>query len=126
TFSESVTGCTSGDITPGNATVNNFAGSGASYSFDLTPSSNGTVTADIAAGVAQDSVYNYNTAATQFSISYDDTPPAAPVVSSPANGSSINDTTPTVSGTAEANSTISVYFDSSLDGTTTADSGGNW
>src|SRR4029079_14735388 len=60
TFSESVTGFTSADITAGNATVSNFSGSGASYTFNLIPSGAGTITADIAAGVAQDSVYNYN------------------------------------------------------------------
>ena len=75
TFSESVTNFTFGDITVANAMVDNFSGSGAAYSFDLTPSGDGTVTADIAAGVAQDSVYNVNTAATQFSRSYDGTAP---------------------------------------------------
>jgi CSLREA domain-containing protein len=126
TFNESVTGFTSTDITAGNATVSNFAGSGASYSFNLTPSSDGTVTADIAAGVAQDSVLNYNTAASQLSLSYDGTPPAAPVVNSPASSSSTTDTTPSVSGTAEANSTVAIYFDNSLSGSTTADASGNW
>ena len=126
TFSESVTGFVSGDITTGNATVSNFTGSGSSYSFDLVPSSDGTVTADIAAGVAQDSVLNNNTASNQISLSYDGTPPAAPIVNSPATSSYTNDTTPTVSGTSEANVTISVYFDNSLNGTTAADSGGSW
>lgn len=126
TFSESVTGFTSGDVTAGNATVSNFSGSGASYSFDLVPSSDGTVTADIAAGVAQDSVLNTNTAASQLSLAYDGTPPPAPVVSSPASSSSTSDTTPTVSGTSEANSSLTIYFDSAVSGSTTADASGNW
>jgi hypothetical protein len=67
TFSESVTGFTSGDIIAGNGTVSNFAGSGASYTFDLTPAGQGLVTADIAAGTASDSAGNGNTIAAQFS-----------------------------------------------------------
>ncbi len=49
TFSESVTGFTSDDIAAGNGAVSNFAGSGASYTFDLTPAGQGLVTANIAA-----------------------------------------------------------------------------
>jgi hypothetical protein len=67
TFSESVTGFTSSDITPGNATVSSFAGSGSSYTFNLIPSGIGLVTADIAAGVAADAAGNSNSAAAQFS-----------------------------------------------------------
>jgi hypothetical protein len=91
TFSENVTGFTSGDITPGNGTVSGFAGSGASYSFDLTPSTNGSVTADIAASVAQDSAGNNNTAATQFSRTYDNTAPtvATFTVTTPSNSLNI-------------------------------------
>jgi CSLREA domain-containing protein len=102
TFNESVTGFTAGDITAGNATISNFAGSGASYSFDLTPSSDGTVTADIAAGVAQDSVYNYNTAATQFSRTYDGTGPTVTsfTATSPTNSLNIPITAFTASDSA--------------------------
>ncbi len=67
TFSESVTGFTAGDIATGNATVSNFTGSGASYSFSLVPNGAGLVTADIAANAAQDGGGNGNTAAAQFS-----------------------------------------------------------
>ncbi len=75
TFSESVTGFTSGDITAGNGAVSNFAGSGASYTFDLTPAGQGLVTANIAAGVATDSAGNGNTIAAQLSRTYDTTAP---------------------------------------------------
>jgi hypothetical protein len=91
-FSESVTGFTLSDITPGNGTVGNFAGSGTSYSFDLTPSGQGTVTADIAANKAVDTANNGNTAATQFSRTYDSVAPTAvlsTLVSSPINSSPI-------------------------------------
>jgi hypothetical protein len=56
----------------------------------------------------------------------DNTPPAAPVVVTPANGSSTNDSTPTVTGTAEAGSTVTVIFDGASAGITTADGIGNW
>jgi len=55
----------------------------------------------------------------------DTTPPAAPVTVTPANGSTTG-TTPSVTGTAEANSTVTVVLDGSSIGTTTADAGGNW
>jgi hypothetical protein len=87
TFTESVTGFTAGDITAGNGTVSNFAGSGASYSFDLTPTADGTVTADIAASVAQDAAGNDNTAATQFSRIYDSIAPTTSIDSNPSNPS---------------------------------------
>jgi hypothetical protein len=79
TFNESVTGFTSADITAGNGTVSNFAGSGASYTFDLTPTGQGLVTADIAADVAADAGSNGNTAATQFSRTFDSVAPTASI-----------------------------------------------
>ncbi len=94
TFSESVTGFTSTDIVPANGAVSNFTGSGASYTFDLTPGVQGLVTADIAAGVATDLAGNGNTIATQFSRVYD---VISPIVSSsllanpsPTNLASVN------------------------------------
>jgi LPXTG-site transpeptidase (sortase) family protein len=71
TFSESVTGFTLGEMTIGNGTAGNFAGSGTTYTADITPSANGVVTVDVGAGVAQDGSGNDNTAAAQFSITYD-------------------------------------------------------
>ncbi|HYH96592.1 adventurous gliding motility protein AgmC, partial [Hyalangium sp.] len=56
----------------------------------------------------------------------DATPPAAPVVSTPADGSSTNDNTPTYTGTAEAGSTVTVIVDGAPVGTVTADASGNW
>lgn len=70
-FSETVTGFDASDIVPGNGTVSNFTTvDGDTYTFDLTPSSQGLVTADIAEGVASDSAGNGNTAAIQFSRIY--------------------------------------------------------
>ena len=74
TFSRPVSGFTVDDITIGNGTVGNFAGSGAVYTFDVTPNEIGEVTVDIAAGAAEDANGNGNTAAPRLSvgITYDD------------------------------------------------------
>ena len=74
TFSEPVSGFTLGDISIGNGTGGNLAGSGAVYTFEVTPDAIGEVTVDIAAGVAADAGGDGNTAAPQFSlgIPYDD------------------------------------------------------
>ena len=57
----------------GNATVGRLRGRriGDTYTFDLTPTGQGLVTADIAAGVAQDAAGNGNSAATQFSRTFE-------------------------------------------------------
>jgi len=83
TFSETVTGFELGDITVGNGAAGNFAGSGAVYTFDVTPVAAGAVTVDIAAGVAIDAATNPNEAATQFSIIYSINPTV--VISSTAS-----------------------------------------
>ncbi len=82
TFSEAVTGFVIGDITVGNGTASNFVAVSATiYTFDVTPSGQGAVTVDVAAGVAQDAALNNNTAATQFSITYDSTSPTVTLTS---------------------------------------------
>ncbi|WP_197346807.1 Ig-like domain-containing protein, partial [Ralstonia pseudosolanacearum] len=50
----------------------------------------------------------------------------APVTGTLTSGGSTNDPTPALAGTAEANSTISVFDGTTLLGTTTADASGNW
>ncbi|UST72285.1 Ig-like domain-containing protein [Pseudomonas siliginis] len=78
------------------------------------------------------------TPAFTFTVVMDTTPPNAPVIISAvdnvgtvtgnfASGSTIDDTTPTFKGTAEANAKIFVYgLDYKLLGTTMADASGNW
>lgn len=75
TFSEEVTGFELADITVSNGTASNFSGSGATYSFDITPEKDGTVSIDVAADVARDAAANGNTAATQLKMTADATPP---------------------------------------------------
>jgi hypothetical protein len=79
TFSENVVGFSIDDITVENGTAGNFAGSGANYSVDITPSADGLVTLTIAAGVAQDVVGNASTAATPFTITSDRTAPTVTI-----------------------------------------------
>ncbi|MCW9000927.1 MAG: Ig-like domain-containing protein, partial [Kangiellaceae bacterium] len=75
TFTEAVVGFVVGDITPTNATVTGFAGGPTVYTATINPIDTGTVAVDINSGVATDAVGNGNTAATQFSLQYDETPP---------------------------------------------------
>ncbi|WP_252946859.1 Ig-like domain-containing protein [Roseivirga pacifica] len=90
TFSEDVTGFVIGDITLGNATASNFLQTSASvYTADITPTTDGTVTVDVAANVAEDAATNGNTAATQFSVEADLTNPGVTITSAvadPTNG----------------------------------------
>ncbi|UYZ58194.1 LamG-like jellyroll fold domain-containing protein [Hymenobacter latericus] len=55
----------------------------------------------------------------------DSTPPPAPVVTAPANGS-LSAATPIYSGTAEPGATVTVLVDGSSIGTATASAGGTW
>lgn len=90
-FSEPVTGFGAVDVIPGNATVGNFvAVDGDTYTFDLTPSGQGLVTADIAAGVADDAAGNDNTAAVQFTRTFDSVAPTVTCSASPATLKSNN------------------------------------
>ena len=67
-FSEDVTGFEEGDIVVDGGAASDFAGSGSSYSVDITPDDDGTITVDVDAGVAQDEAGNDNEAASQFNI----------------------------------------------------------
>lgn len=56
----------------------------------------------------------------------DQTAPAAPVITSPDDGSTTNDTTPTVLGTGEPGATVEVTIDGDVIGTAPVSSGGEW
>jgi uncharacterized repeat protein (TIGR01451 family) len=77
-----------------------------------------TVTASITDGMGGALVSNTH------SFTVDTAAPVAPVVSSPANGSTTADTTPTVTGRAEPLSTVTIFIDGMAVGTTTADATG--
>lgn len=78
TFSEAVTGLTAGGITCANGAVTGLSGFGANYSCYLTPTSQGQVTAQIAAGRAQDAAELGNTASAVLSRNFDGLPPTGP------------------------------------------------
>jgi hypothetical protein len=79
-FSKTVTGFESTDVTLGNGTIGNFAGSDTDYSFDITPTAEGKVTVDIGADVATDSEGLGNPAVQQYSVIYDITAPTTGAV----------------------------------------------
>ena len=81
-FSDPVTGFELEDLVVGNGSASQLQGSQASYTATITPEASGTVTVDIAAGVAQDSAGNPSAAADQFSIVADLT--SVPMNRSPA------------------------------------------
>jgi hypothetical protein len=81
TFSKSVTGFDASMLTLGNGSVSGFSGSGASYSFTVTPAADGTVTVDVAADTATDAAGNGNTAAARLSRVADSTAPTVAITS---------------------------------------------
>ena len=73
TFSQGVTGFAATDITLGNGVASSFMGSAGdtAYTALITPTDTGTVTLDVAAGVAMDLAGNDNTAAARAISTYD-------------------------------------------------------
>ena len=75
-FSDYIVAFTESDLVVGNAAVENFSFAGPyAGSFNLRPSSTGTVTVDLPAGSLYDDASNPNPAAPQFSIAADLSPP---------------------------------------------------
>ncbi len=76
TFSEGVTGFTSGDVTVANGTINTFVPVSSSiYTADIIASSDGTVQVDVASGVATDNANNGNTVSNSYTVVYDNSQP---------------------------------------------------
>jgi len=98
-FGETVTGFVAGDVAVGNGSVSGFDGSGATYTFNVTPTIDGAVTVNIAASVAEDASGNFNDAAIEFSITYDSTAPTATITGAPASLTNVTSTDITVAGT---------------------------
>ncbi|PRF70567.1 hypothetical protein C6Q09_12865 [Burkholderia multivorans] len=121
---------TNGDGTP-DATVT----ADASGTWTYTPSAPLPVGTQI--GVTASDAAGNTSPSASVTVTGDVTAPAAPVIAGVTDdvgsvtgalvsGGSTDDTTPTLSGTAEAGSTINVYDGTTLLGTTTADASGNW
>ncbi len=75
---------------------------------------------------ATDFAGNVDATPASYTWTIDITAPAAPIVITPANGSTTNDSTPTYTGTAESSSTVILVVDGSAVGTTTASGDGSW
>lgn len=109
TFSKAMTGFTTGDITVSSGTIANFSGSGTTYTFDLTSMSEGPVSVNIGAGVAQDALGNLNTASAVYSLTYDITAPTP--VTSVDDGNNYNSITssPAITWSNDATDALSGF-----------------
>jgi hypothetical protein len=128
TFSEAVSGLSTGGLVVTGGTIGTLSTlNPATYTVSVTPSGQGAVTCQVAAGAAQavsDSLANL--ASNVATVTYDTVPPLAPVILSPTNGTLTNNNLPTVSGTAEAGSTVTLRDGATLVGTTVTTGGGTW
>ena len=121
-----------------NSTVNVYDGAtllgtaaangGGAWSFTTATLANGNhsfTATDTASGVT-------SPASTAFSVTIDTVAPVAPTIASFSTDSGVagdhitNDSTPTLTGTAEANATVKVYDGTTLLGTTSANGSGTW
>jgi hypothetical protein len=137
-FSEAVTGFSSSGVvvtgTAGGTKTVNVTGSGTTYNVSISGLTDGTVIMNVADGAAQNQGGVANTASSTATVSFDSTAPDAPSTpilalashSGSYNSDTTSITTPVVTGTAEANSTITIFDGTTSLGTTTADSSGNW
>ena len=116
TFSEAVTGFVLGDIRLGNATASNFVDTNAPvYTALITPTTDGAVTVNVAAGVAEDLAGNANTVALQATSIYTAPDTTAPTVTS------ITRQSPTSSPTREDSLTWQVTFSEEVTNVDAAD-----
>ena len=140
-FSEPVADFATGDVVPGGtagATTATVTGSGTTYSVAVSGmTTDGTVIASIAAGVAHDTAGNPNTASTSTdnTVTYDATapaPPSPPDMTPGTDSGSLNTDNitsvkkPTFTGTETENgTTVTLLVDGVANGTT-ATAGGTW
>ncbi len=89
TFSESVTGFVTGDVTVTGGTKNNFSGNGATYSLEVTPDGGSDVTVTLAANAATDGLNTGPASAVSATAIWD---AAAPTVDITGVPSRINST----------------------------------
>jgi hypothetical protein len=78
TTSEATTNLVAGDLVVTNGSVSGFAGSGTSYSFNVTATGQGDVTVDLNTGVFTDAAGNPNSNAQSSTLTYDSIPPPSP------------------------------------------------
>ena len=102
TSSEPTTNFIAGDITVTNGTISNFSATSSTvYTATFTPTISGATTINVGGGKFTDAAGNNNTAATQFSWTYDGTVPAMTITAAEV-----------ISGASSDNSTLSLTFTS--------------
>jgi hypothetical protein len=130
----------SGDVAVTGGTLGAISGTGLTRTATFTPTAStnaGSAGITVAAGTYTDTAGNNGGAGASPALTFDTLAPAAPsaplLAAASDSGSSNSDhvtsvTTPTLSGSAEANATVRLYDGDgvTLLGTTTADGGGNW
>jgi hypothetical protein len=118
-----------GDVLISGGTLGTISGSGLTRTAVFTPTTsvNGS-TASIAVpgGAYADAAGNIGGAGSTHSISFDTLAPAAPIILAPANGATTNDGRPSIIGTADAGTTVTVMVDGTAVGATLVDGSGNW
>jgi hypothetical protein len=82
--------------------------------------------AHVATARATDGAGNVGPLSAGRNFTVDTQAPAAPAISSPAPDEALATSTPTITGTAEVNSTVTVVIDGAPSGNTAADGAGNW
>ncbi|SEN49346.1 protein of unknown function [Duganella sp. CF517] len=129
-----------GDVVVTGGTLGAISGAGLTRTATFTPTAStngGSASITVASGTYTDTVGNSGGAGATPSLTFDTLAPSAPstpaLASASDSGTSpsdriTNDTTPTFTGTAEANATVRLYDTdgTTLLQTTTADGGGNW
>lgn len=108
-LSESVTTFNDTMISPANAAVSGFSGSGGNYTFTLTPISNGQFSAVVNGGVFQDSAGNGNIASNTLLRTYDGTVPT------------IQTRTPAASAIVSSLPSVAITFTEAVTGVDPAD-----
>ncbi|MEB3356695.1 MAG: Ig-like domain-containing protein [Synechococcales bacterium] len=81
TFDEAVVGFGAGDVTVTNGSIQNFAGSGTTYTFEVVPASDGEVAVSLGSGIAQDQAGNGTLASNLLTRSADLAPPSVVLTS---------------------------------------------
>ena len=80
-FSEVVSGFVESEVSVSNAEVTNFSSTDdITYSIEITPSGTGNISIDIAAGVAENTQQNGNSASQPVQIAFDATPPSVDIL----------------------------------------------
>ena len=90
TFSESVTGFVVGDISVTNGTAGSFAGTGAIYTANITPTGPGVVSVGVLANVAVDVASIGNTISNTLTRTYDAVEPTVVIASSATEPTSVS------------------------------------